>query len=84
MNNYYNYACLEPSVGTQPLRCRGASVPVLVEIGLKNVTRSAFYHLKNVARLRPSLSDSVSETLIHCFISTRLDYCNAIKRPLKP
>ena len=45
---------------------------------IKNVTRSAFYHLKNIARLRPSLSDSVTQTLIHCFISTRLDYCNAI------
>ena len=26
----------------------------------------------------PSLSDSVTETLIHCFISTGLDYCDAI------
>ena len=47
MNTYYNYARLEPSVGTcpcrfqwglqygtQPLRCRGASVPIPVEIGL--------------------------------------------------
>ena len=47
MNTYYNYASLEPSVGTcpcrfqwglqygtQPLRCRGASVPIPVEIGL--------------------------------------------------
>ena len=45
---------------------------------INNVTRSAFYHLKNIARLRPSLSDSVTQTLIHCFISTCLDYCNAI------
>ncbi|KAK5851958.1 hypothetical protein PBY51_023469 [Eleginops maclovinus] len=43
-----------------------------------NITKSAFYHLKNISRLRPSLSASVTETLIHCFISTRLDYCNAI------
>ena len=43
---------------------------------INNVTRSAFYHLKNIARLR--LSDSVTETLIHCFISTRLYYCNVI------
>ena len=39
---------------------------------------SAFFHLKNISRLWPSLSDSVAETLIHAFISSRLDYCNGV------
>ena len=45
---------------------------------IKSVTRSAFYHLKNISRLRPSLSDSVAETLIHAFVTSRLDYCNGV------
>ncbi|XP_053364370.1 deoxynucleoside triphosphate triphosphohydrolase SAMHD1-like [Clarias gariepinus] len=45
---------------------------------VKRITKSAFYHLRNISRLRPSLSVSVKETLIHSFISSRLDYCNAI------
>ncbi|KAL3066517.1 hypothetical protein OYC64_016470 [Pagothenia borchgrevinki] len=34
--------------------------------------------VKNIARLRPSLSDSVAQTLIHAFITSRLDYCNGV------
>ena len=45
---------------------------------IKSVTKSAFFHLKNISRLCPSLSDSVAETLIHAFISSRLDYCNGV------
>ncbi|XP_041638364.1 uncharacterized protein LOC121506616, partial [Cheilinus undulatus] len=45
---------------------------------IKSVTKSAFYHLKNISRLRPSLPDSVAETLIHAFITSRLDYCNGV------
>ena len=42
------------------------------------MTKSAFFHLRNIARLRPSLSESVAETLVHAFVTTRLDYCNGV------
>ena len=45
---------------------------------IKSITKSAFYHLKNISRLRPSLSDSVAEMLIHAFVTSRLDYCNGV------
>ena len=45
---------------------------------IRFITKSAFFHLKNISRLRQSLSDSVAETLIHAFVTSRLDYCNGV------
>lgn len=45
---------------------------------IQNVTKSALFNLKNISGLRPSLSDSVTETLIYSFISFSLDNGNAI------
>ena len=45
---------------------------------IKNVTKTGFYHLKNIARVRPFLSPASTEVLMHAFISSRLDYCNAL------
>ncbi|XP_072573218.1 uncharacterized protein [Paramormyrops kingsleyae] len=45
---------------------------------IRSITRTAFYHLRNIAKLRKMLSLRDAEKLIHAFITTRLDYCNAL------
>ncbi len=40
--------------------------------------KTAFFHLKNISKLRPMLSKSNAEMLIHAFMTSRLDYCNAL------
>ena len=42
------------------------------------VTKTAFFHLRNIARIRAYLSLEDAKTLIHAFIFSRLDYCNAL------
>ncbi len=45
---------------------------------ISNVTKTAFFHLRNIAKLRNMLPVSNAEKLIHAFMTSRLDYCNAL------
>ena len=43
-----------------------------------NVCKSGFYHLRNISNIRKHLTQQNAETLIHAFISSRLDFCNSL------
>ncbi len=43
-----------------------------------HVTKTAFFHLRIIAKLRNMLSVSDAEKLVHAFMTSRLDYCNAL------
>ncbi len=45
---------------------------------VKAVTKSAYYHLKNIARIRCFVSSDDLEKLVHAFITSRVDYCNGL------
>ncbi len=45
---------------------------------IKTITKSAYYHLKNISRIRGLMSQQDLEKLIHAFIFSRLDYCNSV------
>ena len=51
---------------------------------IKNITKTGFYHFKNIARVCPFLSQASTEALMHAFISCPLDYCNALLSGLPP
>ena len=39
---------------------------------------SAFYYLYNIRRIRKYLSRSSSESLVHAFVTSTVDYCNSL------
>ncbi len=41
-------------------------------------TKSAYYHLKNIAIIRFFISSQDLEKLVHAFITSRVDYCNGL------
>uniref|UniRef100_A0A8C1KKZ4 Reverse transcriptase domain-containing protein n=1 Tax=Cyprinus carpio TaxID=7962 RepID=A0A8C1KKZ4_CYPCA len=45
---------------------------------ISHVTKTAFFHLRNTAKLRNMLPVSDAEKLVHAFMTSRLDYCNAL------
>ncbi len=45
---------------------------------ISNVTKTAFFHLRNISKLWNMLSVSDAEKLVHAFMTSRLDYCNAL------
>ena len=45
---------------------------------IKQTSKIAFFHLRNIAKVRRILSQSDAEKLVHAFVTSRLDYCNSI------
>ena len=43
-----------------------------------SVCKSAFYHLRKIFNIRKFLSYESTVTIIHAFITARLDYCNSL------
>ena len=48
------------------------------EAHVKSVVKTCFYHLRNITKVMPFLSCSDAERLVHAFITSKLDYCNAL------
>ncbi len=45
---------------------------------INSVVRASFFQLKRLRKLKPFLTFKDLEVIIHAFISSRLDYCNAL------
>ena len=45
---------------------------------VNELCRTAFYHIRNISRIRPCLSIDSTKTLVHALVTSRLDHCNAL------
>lgn len=45
---------------------------------IRTVIKSSFFQLRQLAKIKPVLLRQHFETVIHAFITIRLDYCNAL------
>ncbi len=58
--------------------CSVDSASSVRNLGVLFDSNLCIFHLKNISKLRPMLSMSNAEILIHAFMTSRLDYCNAL------
>ncbi len=49
-----------------------------MEAHINSICRAAFFQLQNIGKLRRYMNQSALETIVHAFITTRLDYCNSL------
>lgn len=45
---------------------------------INKVTKTSFFHFRIIVKVRPFLNEEDAVKLIHAFISSRLDFCNAL------
>ena len=45
---------------------------------INKISSSAFYYLYNIRRIRKFLTRQSTESLVHAFITSKLDYCNSL------
>ena len=45
---------------------------------VQRICRSSFYQLRQIRTVRTSLTRAACESLVHAFVSSRLDYCNSM------
>ena len=52
------------------------------QLSMKNhiasVTKSCYYHLRNISKIRKSLTQNAANTLIHSFLTLKIDYLNSL------
>jgi len=48
------------------------------EIYVSSIYKTAFFHIKNISKLRHMLSMTNAEQLVNGFMTSMLDYCNAL------
>ena len=42
------------------------------------VCKSAFFHLRNISKIRKFLNTETTKSLVHAFITSKVDYCNSL------
>ena len=60
------------------LGCGTLDEAIDMEAHVHNISRVCYYHLHNISATLSSLTAEATEKVIHAFITSRMDNCNAL------
>ena len=67
---------------SQHVRVLGLGVIFSADLSLQkhvsNVSATCFHHLRRLQHIRRSLTSESATTLVHAFVTSRVDYCNVV------
>ena len=43
-----------------------------------SICKTAFFHLHNIAKIRRFLTPNTTKTIVHVFVTSKVDYCNSL------
>ena len=49
-----------------------------MDIHVQNICKASYFHLRNIASIRSYLDLKTTESLVHAFIFSKIDYCNSL------
>ena len=50
----------------------------MITLQISSVCKSAYFHLRNIERIQKYLTESAVHSLVHAFVTSRIDYCNSL------
>ena len=50
----------------------------MMSFHINNIVKVAFYHLRNIAKIRKYINVTTAEVLVHAFIISKLEFCNSL------
>ena len=48
------------------------------DVHVSNICKTSFHHLRNTSEIRKYLTKESAATIVHAFVTSKLDYCNSL------
>ena len=70
----------EPSNANKSVKYLGIHMDSLLnlESHVNSITRTAYYHLRNISKIRKTLDADSAKSLVQSLVTSRVDFCNSI------
>ena len=77
MNIKFGSEIVKPSACVKNLGVKMDNL-MSMEKHINKITKSAYFHIRNISKIRKCLDNDTTKTLVQAFVISRIDYCNSL------